>query len=191
MGLKDLMQKLIGEDTDLFGNEKEAQEEEFEDISGRPSHRASSSDSSFSGSGSSFDFDDDYRERDRERESRRPMPRARKYQPTYENDGEKVVDIRTVHTTAKLEVVFSKPERFDSVSDIADNLNNKRTVILNLDSAEKPEVARRLVDFLSGVAYANGGQIKKVANNTFIITPYNVDISGDLVDEIETTGIFF
>ena len=53
------------------------------------------------------------------------------------------------------------------------------------------EVSRRLVDFLSGVAYANNGQIKRVANSTFIITPYNVDIMGDLLDELESNGVFF
>ena len=53
------------------------------------------------------------------------------------------------------------------------------------------EVSRRLVDFLSGVAYANNGQIKRVANSTFIITPYNVDIMGDLLDELENNGAFY
>ena len=53
------------------------------------------------------------------------------------------------------------------------------------------EVSRRLVDFLSGVAYANNGQMKRVANSTFIITPYNVDIMGDLLDELESNGVFF
>ena len=73
---------------------------------------------------------------------------------------------------------------------IADHLNNKRTVVLNLESTNK-EVSRRLVDFLSGVAYANNGQIKRVANSTFIITPYNVDIMGDLLDELENNGAFY
>ena len=66
----------------------------------------------------------------------------------------------------------------------------KRTVVLNLESANR-DVARRLVDFLSGVAYANGGQFKRVANSTFIITPYNVDVMGDLLDELENNGMFF
>ncbi len=93
-------------------------------------------------------------------------------------------------TTAILQVVLSQPERFEDARTIADNLNNKRTVVLNLEKTPK-DVARRLVDFLSGVAYANNGQLKKVANNTFIITPYNVDVSGDLLDELENTGVFF
>ncbi len=99
----------------------------------------------------------------------------------------KVVNI---HTTAQLQVILVKPERFDDASGIADHLNEKRTVVLNLESTNK-DVSRRLVDFLSGVAYANGGQIKRVANSTFIITPYNVDIMGDLLDELESNGVFF
>lgn len=99
----------------------------------------------------------------------------------------KVVNI---HTTAQLQVVLVKPERFDDASSIADHLNEKRSVVLNLESTNK-DVSRRLVDFLSGVAYANNGQIKRVANSTFIITPYNVDIMGDLLDELENNGVFF
>lgn len=99
----------------------------------------------------------------------------------------KVVNI---HTTAQLQVVLVKPDRFEDASSVADHLNEKRTVVLNLESTNK-DVSRRLVDFLSGVAYANNGQIKRVANSTFIITPYNVDIMGDLLDELENNGVFF
>jgi cell division inhibitor SepF len=52
-------------------------------------------------------------------------------------------------------------------------------------------VARRILDFLSGVAYANDGQIKRVANCTYIITPYNVGLMGDLLDELENNGLYF
>ena len=99
----------------------------------------------------------------------------------------KVVNI---HATAQLQVVLVKPERFDDASAVADHLNGKRTVVLNLEGANK-DVARRILDFLSGVAYANDGQIKKVANCTFIITPYNVGIMGDLLDELENNGLYF
>ena len=101
--------------------------------------------------------------------------------------GNKVVNI---HATAQLQVVLVKPERFDDASAVADHLNAKRTVVLNLESANK-DVARRILDFLSGVAYANDGQIKKVANCTFIITPYNVGLMGDLLDELENNGLYF
>ncbi len=102
-------------------------------------------------------------------------------------DKSKVVDI---HTTAKLQVVLRSPDSFEDVKEIADDLNEKRTVVLNLDKC-KHDTARRLIDFLGGVAYANGGQPKRIAQNTFIITPYNVDVMGDLLDEIENNGYFF
>ena len=94
-----------------------------------------------------------------------------------------------IHTTAQLQVVLVKPEAFDEAASIADNLNARRTVVLNLESASR-DVARRFLDFLSGVAYANNGQIKRVANSTYIITPYNVDVMGDLIDELESNGMF-
>lgn len=97
--------------------------------------------------------------------------------------------VLNIHTTAQLQVVLVKPDRFDEAASIADNLNEKRTVVLNLESTNR-DVARRLLDFLSGVAYANNGQIKRVANSTYIITPYNVDVMGDLIDELENNGMF-
>lgn len=99
---------------------------------------------------------------------------------------DKVVNI---HTTTQLQVVLVKPERFEEAASIGDNLNAKRTVVLNLEGTNR-DIARRLLDFLSGVAYANNGQIKRVANSTYIITPYNVDVMGDLIDELENNGMF-
>ncbi len=98
----------------------------------------------------------------------------------------KVVNI---HTTTALQVVLAKPERFEQAAEIADHLREKRTVVMNLETTNK-DVARRLVDFLSGVAYANDGKIKKVAINTYIITPFTVDIMGDLIDELENNGVY-
>ena len=95
-----------------------------------------------------------------------------------------------IHATTQLQVVLVKPERFENAADIADHLKEKRTVVLNLESTSK-EVARRLIDFLSGVAYANEGKIKKVAVSTYIITPYSVEILGDLIDELENNGLYF
>ena len=99
----------------------------------------------------------------------------------------KVVNI---HATTQLKVVLVKPERFENASEIADHLKEKRTVVINLESTNK-DIARRLIDFLSGVAYAGEGKIKKVANSTYIITPYHVDIEGDLIDELENNGLYF
>ena len=104
-----------------------------------------------------------------------------------ERRSNKVVNI---HTTTQLQVVLVKPDRFENAAEIADHLREKRTVVLNLESTNK-DVARRLIDFLSGVAYAGEGKIKKVAANTYIITPYSVDIMGDLIDELENNGLYF
>ena len=99
----------------------------------------------------------------------------------------KVVNI---HATTQLKVVLVKPERFENAAEIADHLKDKRTVVINLESTNK-DIARRLIDFLSGVAYAGEGKIKKIAANTYIITPYHVDIEGDLIDELESSGMYF
>lgn len=128
-----------------------------------------------------------YKHSEEDADYRDEQPRQKPKRTSDYDDPNKIVDI---HATAKLKVVLAKPERFEDARNIADNLNDKRTVVLNLESANR-EVARRLVDFLSGVAYANQGELKKVANNTFIITPYNVDLMGDLIDELENTGVFF
>lgn len=110
---------------------------------------------------------------------------VREREPERRNN--KVVNI---HTTTQLQVVLVKPERFENASEIADHLRDKRTVVLNLEQTDK-NIARRLIDFLSGVAYANEGTIKKVALSTYIITPYNVEILGDLIDELENNGLYF
>lgn len=95
-----------------------------------------------------------------------------------------------INTTAQLQVVLVKPEAFEDAQDIADNLISKRTVLLNIENLNK-DLSRRLIDFLSGVAYAQGGNIKRVANRTYIITPYNVDILGDVLDGINPDSFDF
>ena len=143
-----------------------------------------------------YDEDEDVYEDEDEPEERnqtpppreREEPRRREYQePPRRNNGGKVVNI---HATTQLQVVLVKPDRYENASEIADHLRDKRTVVLNLEKTQK-DVSRRLLDFLSGVAYANEGKIKKVAISTYIITPYNVDILGDLIDELENNGLYF
>ena len=132
-----------------------------------------------------YDYEDDFEEPSRD--SRSPFDDRKEDRRSEERRADdrhnKVVNI---HATTQLKVVLVKPERFENASEIADHLKEKRTVVLNLESTNK-DVARRLIDFLSGVAYAGEGKIKKVAANTYIITPYSVDIMGDLIDELKTT----
>ena len=122
---------------------------------------------------------------ERPRHERAPKP-ERQERPRSRGRDDKVVNI---HTTTQLQVVLVKPERYENASEIADHLRDKRTVVLNLEKTER-DVARRLLDFLSGVAYAQEGKIKKVALQTYIVTPYNVDIMGDLIDELENNGLY-
>lgn len=99
----------------------------------------------------------------------------------------KVVNL---NTNTAMQVILVKPDRFDTVTEIADHLRDKKAIVLNLESTNK-DVARRLVDFLSGTAYALDGRIKKVAISTYILTPFNVEIVGDLVEELENSGVYF
>ena len=128
------------------------------------------------------DFDVDFEEQESPFVEERPRPER----VSVDRGRGKVVNI---HATTQLKVVLVKPERFENASEIADHLKEKRTVVINLESTHK-DIARRLVDFLSGVAYAGEGKIKKVAANTYIITPYHVDIMGDLIDELENRGLY-
>lgn len=89
----------------------------------------------------------------------------------------------------QVQVVLVKPERFETAAEIADHLRERRPILLNLEQTQK-DTARRLIDFLSGVAYALDGKVRKVAANTFIITPYNVDVMGDLIDELESSNLY-
>jgi len=156
------------------------------------------------------DFEDEFDLEERPRASRastaaRPAPRSTSYDEVLEDlntssrttagaassvrrdsGNSKVVNI---HTTTQMQVVLVKPDRFDNVSEIAEHLRSKHAVVLNLEATNK-DIARRLVDFLSGCAYALDGKIKKIAISTYIITPYNVDIVGDLIDELENSGVY-
>ncbi len=129
----------------------------------------------------------DDRDRRSDRDRDRDRDRERKSAGAFDERRNKVVNIAA---TTQLKVVLVKPERFEMASEIADHLKEKRTVVINLESTHK-DIARRLIDFLSGVAYASEGRIKKIAANTYIITPYHVEMVGDLLDELENNGLYF
>ena len=111
----------------------------------------------------------------------------RSQMPASPNGGNKIM---SVHSQNQPAVVLVKPESFTEASSIADNINEKRTVVLNLESTNM-EIARRLVDFLVGVAYANGATCKKVASKTFIFTPKNTAVIGEVSGDVADEGIIF
>ena len=98
----------------------------------------------------------------------------------------KVVNIAA---TTQLKVVVVSIEEFDEAREVADHLRSKKPVVVNLEKLEK-DVARRVIDFISGAVYSLGGSIQKVSGGIFLIAPYNVDIMSDVRDELKNTGIF-
>ena len=130
------------------------------------------------------DEDEDLAEEDYEE-----PPRREEYEERRPSTPERRGKVVNIHSAPQLKVVLVKPERFENAQEIADQLRDKRTVVLNLETTA-PDVSRRLVDFLSGVAYGSDGKIKRVAANTYLITPFHVDIEGELMDELEHSGIY-
>lgn len=98
--------------------------------------------------------------------------------------------VLNIPATTRLQVIVVKAEKFTDAADIADHFKNKRAVVLNLDNTNK-DVANRLIDFLGGVAYASDGDLKRIANTSYILVPYNVDISGDMIEELGNSAADF
>lgn len=98
-------------------------------------------------------------------------------------DDKKVVNI---NATARLKVVLIRPDSYaKDANPVADHLKCKRAVVINFERTGNGE-ARRLLDFLSGVAYAQDGSVQRIAERAFLITPYSVDVeSSDFLYEFE------
>lgn len=94
----------------------------------------------------------------------------------------------TASSQAKLLLV--RPDRFEVAADIADRIQERNAIVLNLEGAPK-ETSRRILDFLSGVTYALGGKVKKVAGNTYIITPDGMEFMGDGLEDMESRDNYF
>ncbi len=86
---------------------------------------------------------------------------------------------QVVNMGSKQEVVLFHPGNFNDTSKAADDLRSKKAVIVNMENVDKA-MARRVVDFLSGCAYALDGKVKKVAQSTYLFCPHNMDVVGDL-----------
>lgn len=138
---------------------------------------------------------------DMEEEEDYTPPRAAARSRSYDQiASDNVVDIRSSSapssagaSTSRTHVVFKKVDSFEEVVPVADILNEKRIVVLNLETCPN-EDSRRVIDFLSGVAYANDGTMQRVAGRAYIIIPSNTPLSGELLDEAASSaaqGSFF
>lgn len=91
-----------------------------------------------------------------------------------------------VRRGAAMEVCVIKPTAVDDAREISETLLSGRTVILNLEGLDL-EIAQRIIDFTSGATFAINGNLQKISNYIFLVTPTNVDISGDLQDLLNTS----
>ncbi len=87
--------------------------------------------------------------------------------------------VNNLHVGNKQEVVLFHAKAFDDAAKAADELRNRRAIILNMENVDKA-LTRRVVDFLSGCIYALNGQVKKIAQSTYLFCPHSMDIVGDL-----------
>ena len=87
--------------------------------------------------------------------------------------------VLNMNTGNKQEVVLFRPGSFNDTSKAADDLRNRKAVIVNMENVDKA-MARRVVDFLSGCVYALDGDVKKIAQSAYLFCPHNMDIVGDL-----------
>ena len=91
---------------------------------------------------------------------------------------------------SKMKLHLVNPSEFGEAAEIADSLKSRQAVLMNLEMADDV-TARRMIDFLSGVAYALGGKIMRVSGQAYIVTPTNVDLVGDAVSDFESAGLYF
>lgn len=94
-----------------------------------------------------------------------------------------------LHSQRQVKVVVAEPKIFEEVQGIADHLKNRCPVIINLEQAEA-DLAKRVVDFISGAAYALNGTMQKVGSGIFLFVPSNMDISHELRDQLREKGMF-
>lgn len=109
---------------------------------------------------------------------------AEKEQDKFEESrSRKGAQVISIHSQKQMKVVIMEPKSFDESQSIADQLKNRRPVIVNLESAER-NLAKRIVDFVSGTTYALNGSMQKVGNGIFLFVPNNVDIAGEAKEDI-------
>ncbi len=84
--------------------------------------------------------------------------------------------------TQQIKMVISQPTNFEQSEEICNYLKERKSVIVNLEYVNK-DVARRIVDFISGGVYALDGHIQKVSNSIFLIAPINYEISNEMARE--------
>ncbi|MFD1415506.1 cell division protein SepF [Oceanobacillus jeddahense] len=121
-----------------------------------------------------FTMDDEYEYEYAEEEQTEEIPQTQDKTASSKN----VVNLSSIQN-ANSKVVLAEPRNYNEAQDIADNIVNRRAVIINLQRVDHQQ-AKRIVDFLSGTVYAVKGDIQKLGSETFLCTPDNVEVSGSI-----------
>lgn len=141
-----------------------------------------------------MEYEDYYTEEEEETHAApsRPEPEAADDDFDLTGDDGGSDNVINIHDANKVQFVLFKPETFDKdITALADEFIKRNTVILNMEHTNK-DVGKRIIDFLSGVAYAHNGKISRVAEDTYIVMPSHVKLSGeDVMDEVESDNIYF
>lgn len=130
-----------------------------------------------------------FEEENVEEEERHGSEESHEEQPWQRKKDKDKGAVLSLHTQRQVRVVVVEPRSFDEVQGITDNLKNRRPVIVNLEQAES-DLAKRVVDFVSGATYALNGSLQKVGNGIFLFVPNNIDIASELKDQNREKGMF-
>lgn len=148
----------------------------------RRSQQQSEYDRSYDGGGRNYDTG-------RGRESGKSYDSGRNPDPRSTPVPQRRDKVVNLNPSNQMQMVILTPERFDAAVVIADHLKDHRPVLLNLERADQ-ETLRRIVDFVAGVSCALDAKVSKASSKTYMITPYNVDVMGDAVDELESASYY-
>lgn len=110
------------------------------------------------------------------------------YSSDQKQSKQNVVNLKSLQQSSS-KVVLSEPRTYGEAQEIADNIVNRRAVVINLQRVDRVQ-ATRIVDFLSGTVYAINGDIQKLGADTFLCTPDNVDVSGSITETVNDEDEF-
>ncbi|MCI8509711.1 MAG: cell division protein SepF [Lachnospiraceae bacterium] len=118
------------------------------------------------------DFEDDY------------APKKQKPKPSKVSGPSKLVSINSRNNNRSSNQVYViKPQEFNEAQKVTDYLKEGRTIVINMEGIEV-HAAQRIIDFIGGACYALDGSLQAISANIFIAAPHNIDVTGDLRDEI-------
>jgi cell division inhibitor SepF len=98
-------------------------------------------------------------------------------------------NVVNIHTASNMKLVVHEPLSYEDAPKIVDDIKTRKTVVVNLEQLE-PNIKRQIFDFISGGLYSLEGNIQKVTKDIFILAPNNVEIDGNIRDELKNKGVF-